>query len=1152
MGRIIRQNMQKTKSTFLMLTMILLPWVLQSQSDEYSDKQYLKNYKLAKKQVNKHIKAVKSHDKSKLMAPLNYWKQDYLATIDPKLGRPTPEVLVEVMGSNKNNNNVLKRTNPGAITAPWEQRGPNFTGGRTRALVYDPNDNQGKKVWAGGVTGGLWYNQDITSSTSKWISVSSLWANLAVTCIAFDPIDSKIMYVGTGEGFGTTASSSRGMGIFKSTDAGKTFTHLSNTSSYYYVNDLIVRNENNTSVLYAAVDILYFSGQWHGDGNTVGLFKSSNGGGSFSNVMPKVPSQNYRYSAADLELDKDNRIWIGTRVNEGNLSDNGGGRILYSDDGTNFTVAYQHTNKRSRVEIACAPGTSGTVYAVFEGNSKADTLIKTVNNGSSWSSVVKPIDADAGIPKTDFTRSQAWYDLILAVNPKNASEVIVGGIDLFISQNGGSSWKQLSKWSENSGLKSLKCSYVHADQHAIAYNSDGKQCLFGCDGGVFYTADVTNDAWNSNQAIVQRNNEYYVTQFYAGSMSQTKGSNIMIAGAQDNGTQYFSKQGINDDFTVAGGDGGNCFISPTDDKTQVVSYVYNQFYATTNSWTSFKQILNDANSGKFINPAGWDDVNKYLFTGKDAGNIYRNLVTNDATSAETVAFGDNNSGTASCFHSVKLGNGKNRLLIGTDLGKVYYSDNATASTPSFTNISTGINAGNISSIYSENNAADTLYLTLSNYGLNNIYVSTNGGSSWSAKDGDFPNMPVWGILSNPFKKGQVMICTELGMYVTNNVFASSPSWYTSNAGVGPVKTLSLNIRKSDGVVMAATHGRGVFTSDAWIKTEPIAKFSISDTLPCNNVIVNFSDLSINDPATYSWKIVPNNGFVYTNSTDSTSKNPSIIFNLSAKYDITLTVVNPTGESSTTKSIVVNDTIPIGINISSSSLSPCVKDTVDFSLSNKFASMSSVAIVYQWYYNGAKYDTTKTIRIMPPLNDGFKVYATASSNLKCATPKIYSSNEITTRLKTITLIITEKHDTLRVTNYPGIGQVNWFRNGVKMGVGLIFHATLTGRYNAVLINSTCNGDTSNTIILNSVGITLNNLNKYGRVFPNPVKDGDFTWESKFTGEIEIFNVNGTLVKVFNVESGKSRLVDVSSLNTGLYFLRGKNNDQHLDLGAIVVE
>jgi hypothetical protein len=338
-------------------------------------------------------------------APDLAWEQDYLRTMDPTLGRPAQERLPAIIATLKNNN--IAKVAPGSNNAPWVERGPNNVGGRTRALAYDPSDLTYKKVWAGGVTGGLWYNQDITSSTSKWISVSSLWANLAVTCIAFDPIDSKIMYVGTGEGFGTTASSSRGMGIFKSTDAGKTFTHLSNTSSFYYVNDLIVRNEKNTSVLYAAVDILYFSGQWHGDGNSVGLFKSSNGGGSFSNVMPKVPSQNYRYSAADLELDKDNRIWIGTRVNEGNNSDNGGGRILYTDDGTNFTVSYQHTNKRSRVEIACAPGTSGTVYAVFEGSGKADTLIKTVNNGSSWSSVVKPVDADAGISKTDFTRGQA-------------------------------------------------------------------------------------------------------------------------------------------------------------------------------------------------------------------------------------------------------------------------------------------------------------------------------------------------------------------------------------------------------------------------------------------------------------------------------------------------------------------------------------------------------------------------------------------------------------------------------------------------------------------------------------------------------------------------------------------------------------------------
>ena len=105
----------------------------------------------------------------------------------------------------------------------------------------------GKKVWAGAVTGGLWYNNDISSTDSSWKSVSEIWPNLTVTCIAFDPNDNDIIYVGTGEGFGSTFSSSRGYGIFKSTDGGSTWAHIQSTGDFYYINDLVVRNENGNS-----------------------------------------------------------------------------------------------------------------------------------------------------------------------------------------------------------------------------------------------------------------------------------------------------------------------------------------------------------------------------------------------------------------------------------------------------------------------------------------------------------------------------------------------------------------------------------------------------------------------------------------------------------------------------------------------------------------------------------------------------------------------------------------------------------------------------------------------------------------------------------------------------------------------------------------
>ena len=60
----------------------------------------------------------------------------------------------------------------------------------------------------------------------------------------------------------------------------------------------------------------------------------------------------------------------------------------------------------------------------------------------------EPSDADNGIPNTDFTRGQAWYDLIIVVNPIDASELVIGGINFFMSTQAGGNWKQISKWSE--------------------------------------------------------------------------------------------------------------------------------------------------------------------------------------------------------------------------------------------------------------------------------------------------------------------------------------------------------------------------------------------------------------------------------------------------------------------------------------------------------------------------------------------------------------------------------------------------------------------------------------------------------------------------------------------------------------------------------
>ena len=140
----------------------------------------------------------------------------------------------------------------------WSERGPNTIGGRTRALLLDPNDSTNKKLWAAGVTGGLWYTNDITVAAPTWNEVDGTWGNLAVCSISSDPNDSNTIYVGTGERMGVFSTASRGLGMWKSTDGGSSWTHLSSTEGFNYVTDIIVRNESGSSVIYAGVGGHYY------------------------------------------------------------------------------------------------------------------------------------------------------------------------------------------------------------------------------------------------------------------------------------------------------------------------------------------------------------------------------------------------------------------------------------------------------------------------------------------------------------------------------------------------------------------------------------------------------------------------------------------------------------------------------------------------------------------------------------------------------------------------------------------------------------------------------------------------------------------------------------------------------------------------------
>jgi hypothetical protein len=738
--------------------------------------------------------------------------QDYLLTMDPALKRPTPWVLAEPsiqtarMRDNEKNSVLAPATSLATGTA-WTERGPKQVGGITRAFMFDPNDVTRKKVWAGGVSGGLWSNVDITNAISPWVKVDDFWDNLSISCMDADPVNPLIFYVGTGE-FEYTV---RGGGIWKTVDGGLHWSRISGTENFLEIRDIEVRNESGTSVIYVAVRPGY------GDDNptySAGLYRSANGGTTWTQVLPFAQgSSTYTNLPTDIEIGPDNTIWVAAAKHY--WENNAFSTIYKSSTGlagswtaiSSFTAS--NLSFTGRIELAVAPSDANRVYAIVEQDNKVGAILKSTNKGTSWTAMPTPVAADIGIPVDDFSRGQAWYDLILAVSPTDAETCLVGTIDLYRTSNGGTNWAQISKWSNNANMNTLTCSVVHADQHNIVFRPGlSNEAVFTNDGGVFYTNNLSSAA--TSDVISARNLNYNVTQFYTAALHPTL-PDYMLGGAQDNGTPKFTLPGFGTTVDVYGGDGAMCFIDQKDPTFQIVSYVRNVVALSANGGTSFPiSLINDGATGLFINKGDYDSNVKALYMSKSSSEIYRVRNVTTTHDLDNVSIDLGSMGTA--FRVSPFPATATNLYIGTEAGKLFKVLNAHAASPTITEI-TGANfpTGSISGITfgaTENQIAVSFF----NYGVTNIWETRNGGSTWTSREGNLPNMPVRWIEYHPQNFDQLYIATELGVWSTDNVNVASPVWTSTNGGLANVRTDMLRIRKTDGRIMAATFGRGVFTA----------------------------------------------------------------------------------------------------------------------------------------------------------------------------------------------------------------------------------------------------------------------------------------------------------------------------------------------------
>ena len=549
---------------------------------------------------------------------------------------------------------VLHKTS--AVT--WSALGPGNIGGRVRSIVINPANSS--EVLIGSVSGGIWKSTD---GGASWSPRSDTADVMAIGSMVVDPTNSEVVYAGTGEGW-LNEDAVYGGGIFKSTDFGDSWTLLPSTigTSVSYFRNVMKMAADSTGNIYAATKDYYFD---YGGGNYTmsgGLFRSSNGGTSWTRINSPDQSTNY-FTPDDVIPVSPSVIVFAVDENGGTI----GGIYRTTNGGTSWaqcTVTLPTSNYR-RIALAQDPRSSNILYAVFEsldettaGDGGLKGIFKSTDGGATWTQIASPqkITSTGGL---SYLGDQGWYDNVIAVDPFNSSNIFVGGIDLMKSTNGGSTWSQVSFWDPSFGSP-----YVHCDHHAIVFDKNNQGTIInGDDGGVYKTTDA-GAHWSS------LNNGLAITQFYAGAVFTTGAT--YYGGTQDNGHLKYSGGGST--WTEAyGGDGGYSAQDQSNSEVSYEEYVYLAMAKTTDggvTWNNCVSGLSDANNSTnslFIAPFAMNPENSAVLI---AGSNKVWVTTNSAGSWNAA------SGVLAVnYHvsAVTIVNGASNYLAfaGTTSGKIF-------------------------------------------------------------------------------------------------------------------------------------------------------------------------------------------------------------------------------------------------------------------------------------------------------------------------------------------------------------------------------------------------------------------------------------------------------------------------------------------------
>ena len=691
----------------------------------------------------------------------------------------------------------------------WRLIGP-FRGGRAVAscgVVGDP-----KTYYMGTTGGGLWKTDDMGIS---WRNVSDgFFKTGSVGAVAVAESDPNVVYVGMGEHAVRGVMTHHGDGVYKSTDAGKTWKRVG-LELTQHISRIVVDPKDPNIVLVAAQGALYSHSEQRG------VFKSIDGGA----IWKKVLFVDDKTGAAELSMDMTNpRILYAAMWEHGRLPwkviSGGPGSGLYKS--TNGGDTWEKMKEglpeeMGKMAIAVSRSNPEKVYALIESDSdkEAGGLFVSTNGGKKWSRVTN----DHRLVQ------RAWYYIELFIDPKNENTVYVMSASALRSTDGGKTWETLSG--------------THGDFHDLWINpNDPTNFIISNDGGAAITFN-SGRSWSTQSNMP-------TAQFYRINVDNQFPYRI-YGGQQDNTSVSIVSRELGDGGITAsswtysaGGESAFLAFDP-DDPKYVMGDSYQgtieildvKAHASTQVMAAPIQYLGmDAKDIKYRfnwnSPIIWSKWepntfyhgSQYLLKTSDMGRSWKEI-SPDLTRNEkekqgkgggpytNEAVGAENYGTLAYIMESPLEKGV--IWTGSDDGFVYVTRDGGANWKNVT--PQGLQECLVNAIEVSPFDKGTAYIATTRYKFNDhtpgLYKTTDYGNTWTKITNGLPSNAFTRVVrEDNVRKDLLFAGTELGLFISWN---GGADWapFQLNLPVTPITDLRIH----QGNLIAATSGRAYWVLD---------------------------------------------------------------------------------------------------------------------------------------------------------------------------------------------------------------------------------------------------------------------------------------------------------------------------------------------------